>query len=113
LLTAVKIVFTKKILADKEVEAWKAALKAETGDDKAFNKVERQPSPGELPVWLKDCTLRSWPTKPIKNATLRYSLRIHERWSTEYKVRGISSQTEHVYNGGVGGYDSEFLIINF
>jgi hypothetical protein len=113
LLTSVKIVSTKKILADKEVEAWKAALKAETGDDEAFNGAARQPSPGELPVWLKDCTLRGWPTKPIKNATLRYSLRIPERWSTEHKVRGTSSQTEHLYNGGVGGYDSEWLIISF
>ncbi|KAH6974983.1 heterokaryon incompatibility protein-domain-containing protein [Ilyonectria sp. MPI-CAGE-AT-0026] len=112
LLTSVKIVSTKNILADKEVETWKAALEAETGDDEAFNKVARQPLPGELPVWLKDCTVEGWPTKPIKSATLRYSLRIPERWSTDKEVRGTASQTEHVYHGGVGN-DSDWLIIGF
>jgi hypothetical protein len=38
------MVSTKKISADKEVDAWKAALRAETGDYKAFNKAARQPS---------------------------------------------------------------------
>jgi hypothetical protein len=53
-----------------------------------------------------------WPTKPIQNAILRYSLRIPEKWSTDYKVRGTSSETMHIYNGGVGGYDAEFLMIS-
>jgi hypothetical protein len=116
LLAAVELVSTKKISANKEVGVWKAALKAETGDDKAFDEVARQPALGELPVWLKYCSedwkLQMWPTKPIQNAILRYSLRIPEKWSTDYKVRGTSSETMHIYNGGVGGYDAEFLMIS-
>lgn len=107
------MVSTKKISADKEVDAWKAALRAETGDYKAFNKAARQPSPDKLLVWLTDCTLELWPTRPIQNATLRYSLRIPEWWNTEYTTRGTTSETVHLYDGGIGGYDSEWLIISF
>jgi hypothetical protein len=107
LLNAVKIVSTNKISADKEVDAWKAALRAEIGDDEAFNKAAHQPSPDKLPVWLTDCRLELWPTGPIQSATLRYTLRIPEWWNAEFTTRGTTSETMHIYDGGVGGYDSE------
>jgi hypothetical protein len=104
--TSIKIVSTRKISADREVEAWEAALSAEIVNDKVL------PSPTELPVWLKDCTLRNWPTKPIKSATLRYSLRIPEQWSADKTVSGVESLTTHLYHGNVG-CDAEWLIISF
>jgi hypothetical protein len=109
LLTSVKIVSSKNILASREMEAWKATLRAETGDDTAFNDAARQPSPGELQVWLKDHTLQSWPTKAIRGDALRYSLRIPEWWEKK-QDRGTSSQMEHLYHGD---RDPEWLIISF
>ena len=112
LLAAVQIVSEKNIPADKQLKAWKAALKAETGDDGAFDRLTQSPLPPELPVWFKPCTLEMWPTKPIRNAILHYSLRIPEWWSADFAVRGTSSETEHIYNGGAGCEVSEFLIIS-
>jgi hypothetical protein len=110
LSTSIKISSTRNLPAEKVTEAWKEALKAEIDDEEAFNALTIQHSPTELPVWLKDCTLEMWPTKPLKNSTLRYSLRIPSRWATEKTVRGTDLETEHLYHGST---DSEFLIIAF
>ncbi|KAK5242133.1 hypothetical protein LTR40_012898, partial [Exophiala xenobiotica] len=66
--------------------------------------------PNELPVWLTDGTVDDWPTKEIKSASLRYTLRIPEWWSSEYRVRGTYLETEHLY---YGRSDAEWLMVSF
>lgn len=110
LSTSVKIVSSHNISANRVLEVWKAALRTETGDDKAFNDAARQPGTGELPVWLKDRMPLSspWPTKAVTSEGLRYSLRVPESW--EKKDRGISGHTEHLYQGN---RDPDWLTIGF
>lgn len=113
LYLSVKMVSDKNMSAEKELTAWKQALRRETGDDKIFDKAVQKPLPGALPVWSRSHTLRKWPTKPVRNATLRYSVHIPQWWSSEPTIHADTNQITHIYNQGKGGCNSEWLIITF
>ncbi|PYH62046.1 toll/interleukin-1 receptor domain-containing protein [Aspergillus niger CBS 101883] len=111
---AIRTVAGWQILADQQLSAWRTDLRNAIGNnDEAFELLTRPPPPpNELPVWLRDCTLQQWPTKPIKSAALRYALKLPERWDSSFTVRGTSRSIEHIYHG-TPGIDAERLMIEF
>ncbi|GKZ64928.1 hypothetical protein AnigIFM50267_007084 [Aspergillus niger] len=111
---AIRTVAMWQISADQQLSAWRTDLRNEIGNnDEAFGLLTRPPRPpSELPVWLRDCTLQQWPTKPIKSAALRYALKLPERWDNSLTVRGTSYAIEHIYHG-TPGIDAERLMIEF
>jgi hypothetical protein len=96
-----------KIEKSLPVEKWKAVLATEVGDDCAQSLTT---SPPEIPRWLETCDPPGWPTVPLKSATLRYSLRVPERWGSTPQVRGTAREIEHIYNGM---HKPEWLIVSF
>lgn len=108
---AIRKVALWQISADHQVNEWKATLRGQIGNDKVYTALIRPPTPpSQLPVWLQDCTLEAWPTKPIKSAALRYSLKLPARWDSDYAVRGTSHSIQHIYRGGK---DTNWLMIEF
>jgi hypothetical protein len=110
---SINFIDEQRLPADEEVtQSWKDVLRAEIGNDELYEDIIRRPPPDELPVWAKDCTLETWPTKPIQSAALHYSMRIPQWWSTIKKVRGTTFELEHLYRGA-STCDAEWLIICF
>ncbi len=91
------------------LKQWKAALAEEVGD-KTAEELTHSRSRDELPRWLEPADPGGWPTRSIKSAGLRYSLRIPKNWSSEFEVRGTSKEVEHLY---YGKRDAEWLIVSF
>ena len=96
-----------KIEKSLPVKKWKAALAAEVGDG---NAQKLTTPPPEVPRWLEPCDPPGWPTVPLKSATLRYSLRIPNRWGATPRARGTAREIEHIY---IGTRKAEWLIISF
>ncbi len=99
-------------LVDSECsKAWKAALRTEVGEDgtKQLTNVRK---PSELPLWLKPADPPGWPTIPIRSATLRYSMRLPQRWVSRPLVNGTELEVWHVYWGSTS-QDAEWLYISF
>jgi hypothetical protein len=89
------------------VKQWKDTLAAEVGDSTAAKLLRPRPA---VPRWLEPCDPAGLPTVPLESATLRYSLRIPNRWGTDPEIRGTAREVEHIYRGT---RDSEWLIITF
>ena len=97
--------------ASPRIEAWASALEKEVGKDTA-SKLLTIMNPNTLPVWLTPIILSAWPTVPIHNNTLRYALRLPERWVQTPLVRATETQVEHVYWGNAS-QEAEWLCIDF
>ncbi|KAJ9502285.1 hypothetical protein H2202_002350 [Exophiala xenobiotica] len=110
LIESIQLYHEWKVSMPKLLELWENALRPFVPGG-IFEEAVALPSPpNELPVWLTDGTVDDWPTKEIKSASLRYTLRIPEWWSSEYRVRGTYLETEHLY---YGRSDAEWLMVSF
>jgi TIR domain len=111
LRTAVKRSDELGLQNDQNMDEWETKLTSEIGEE-AKDQVLRVQAPGELPVWLQKVENPNWPTKRIHSSTLRYSLRIVERWNDRPLVRGTEFEIEHIYWGD-SAQDAEWLVNSF
>ena len=100
----------KNVAMPQLLEIWQNTLRALVPRE-VFEEITAAPTPPEqLPSWLFDTSIDEMPTKEVKSASGRYSLRIPESWQSNYALRGTHLEIEHIY---YGPSDAEWVMIGF